>query len=103
MITVDNGVKAGPTRSRRVPGVLGCEVDQYDGCVMILPIVDNPGPGGTGNNIRFAGRLWGAFWVKEINANTHGAYLIANYPLTATGTTGWTPGYTGPVILRLIR
>lgn len=50
-----------------------------------------------------AGRLWGAFWVQEIGANTHGAYLIANYPLTATGTTGCTPGYTGPVILRLIR
>ena len=41
--------------------------------------------------------------MKEINANTHGAYLIANYPITANGTTGWTPSYTGPVTLRLIR
>lgn len=102
-IAVDNGVKAGPTRSRRVPGVLGCEVNQYDGCVMVLPVVDDSGPGGSGNSIVFAGRLWAAFWVKQTGANTHGAYLIANYPITATGATGWTPGYSGPVTTRLIR
>jgi hypothetical protein len=102
-IYVDNGVKAGPTRMRRVPGVLGCEIDQFDGCVMVLPIVDNSGPGGTGNSIVYAGRAWGAFWVKQLNANEHGAYLIANYPITATGTTGWTPTYSGPVTIRLIR
>ena len=102
-IAVDNGVKAGPTRSRRVPGVLGCEVNQSDGCVMVLPVVDDSGPGGNGNGIVFAGRLWAAFWVKQTGANTHGAYLIANYPLTATGATGWTPGYRGPTTTRLIR
>ena len=110
-IEVDNGVKAGPTRSRRVPGVAGCDLEQNDGCVMILPVVDDSGPGGTGNSIIFAGRLWAAFWVQEIpkkgnsskdDKNSHGAYLIKDYPITATGTTGWTPSYGGPVVVGLV-
>lgn len=100
-VWAEPGTRAGP--SRRVAGTLGCGAGEGDGCIMILPIVDNEGPGGNGTNAFVRARQWGVFWVTQIAANEHAGRLIKNYPVTANGAPGWTPSYTGPVVIRLAR
>jgi hypothetical protein len=100
-IWAEPGTKAGP--SRAAAGLYGCGADESDGCIMILPIVDNSGPGGNGTNAYIAGRLWGAFWVTQVSANEHAGRLIANYPIVGDGSDGWSASYSGPVVIRLVR
>lgn len=101
VLDAGTGTRAGPTRN--IAGVGGCAAEQSDNCIMILPVVDNTGPGGTGTNAQVRGRVWGAFFVTQDGSNQHNARLIKGYPMTSAGTIGWTISYTGPITVRLIR
>ena len=99
----DTGVKAGPTRSN-VDGLNGCQTGQAaDNCVLILPIaVNNPPEQGNSKSIWVV--AFAPFYVTETGANTHSGKLLSNYIIYGKGRTGlpgWTPGYTGPIVIRV--
>lgn len=99
----DTGVKAGPTRTK-VDGINGCQTGQAaDQCVLILPIaVDNPPE--SGNSKQTYVVAFAPFYVQQTGANTHSGTLLSNYIIYGQGQTGgngWTPGYVGPIVIRL--
>jgi Flp pilus assembly protein TadG len=99
----DTGVKAGPTRTD-VDGINGCQKGQAaDNCVIILPVaIDNPPEQGNSKSVWVVAFV--PFFVKETGANTHTGTVLSNYIVYAkgqTGAPGWTPGYTGPIVIRL--
>lgn len=99
----DTGVKAGPTRTN-VDGINGCQtgVVPYN-CVIILPIaVNNPPEQGNSKSVWTV--AFAPFYVTQQGANEHWGKLLSNYIIYGTGQTGqpgWTPGYTGPLVVRL--
>ena len=91
-----------------VEGVNGCKAGQpVDNCIMILPIVDNAGPGGTGSNARLAVRTFGAFFMRDVsnsgNGNSHSGRLIRHYDLLGPGSPSWVPGTPAPTTTKLIK
>ncbi len=87
-----------------VEGVNGCVAGAaLDNCIMILPIVDNSGPGGTGSNAAMAWRMLGAFYIKEISNGSHTGALIKNYTIVGDGTAIWVPGAQVPTTITLIK
>ena len=87
-----------------VNGANGCVAGQViDNCVLILPVIDNSGPGGT-SNVPVGARFYMAFYVQQINSgNAHTGQLIRNYVYFGPGTTGWRPGPTSVVVIHLIQ
>lgn len=96
----DTGTKAGPTRST-VAGIQGCQKDDApDQCVLILPVaVDQPPEQGNSKQVYVVG--YAAFYVTQVNANTHDGKLLMGYDLTGAGQPGWTPTSSGPVVIRV--
>lgn len=101
ILVVNTGVVAGPTRD--IAGVQGCAAGQMNDCVMVLPIADNSGPGGSGANAKLAVRKFGAFYVTETSPNEHHGKLIKDYPGIGTGSGTWNSGSSDPAVVRLIR
>jgi Flp pilus assembly protein TadG len=86
-----------------VEGLNGCKVgDVIDNCVMILPLVDNSGPGGEGSNSGLAVRMMGAFYVKKIAAGSHTGQLIKNYTIVANSSPNYIPGVSGLTVIRMV-
>lgn len=99
----DTGVKAGPTRTE-VDGINGCKKGQdVDNCVIILPIaINNPAEQGNSKSVWVV--AYAPFFVKETGANTHTGTVLSNYIIYGKGQgggNGWTPSYTGPIVIRL--
>ena len=87
-----------------VEGVNGCVTGAaLDDCIMILPIVDNSGPGGTGSSARLAYRTLGAFYVRELKNGQHSGQLIKHYNIVAESGAYFVPGTTGPTVIRLVK
>jgi Flp pilus assembly protein TadG len=86
-----------------VNGTNGCVTGQViDNCVLILPVIDNSGSGGT-SGILVGARYYMAFYMQQINGgNAHTGRLIKNYVYFGPGTTGWRPGPTSVVAIHLI-
>lgn len=98
------GTRAGPTRNR-VAGYPGCSSsNNLDDCVLILPIVINQGSStctGSQPSRPMCVVAWAAFEVQQSSANRHIGKLLGQV-LSYEGTgTDWTPGSTGPVVVRL--
>jgi len=87
-----------------VEGINGCVAGAaLDNCIMILPIVDNSGPGGTGSNAALAWRMLGAFYIKEISNGKHTGALIDKYTIVGDGSATWVPGARVPTTITLIK
>lgn len=87
-----------------VEGINGCKAGAaLDNCIMILPIVDNSGPGGTGSNAQMAWRILGAFYIKEIANGSHTGSWIKNYPIVGDSAATWKPGSQAITSIKLIR
>ena len=87
-----------------VEGINGCVAGAaLDNCVMILPIVDNSGPGGTGSNVQLGWRMLGAFYIKELSNGRHTGALLKNYTIVGSGSAIWAPGSQMPTSIHLIR
>ncbi len=94
------GDTAGPV-SADVQGAQGCKAgQQVVNCVAFLPIVvDTPEEP---NNSR---QLWcvgyAPFYITEPKSNEHYGTLIGSYIVKGPVTSGWTPDYLGPVVIKL--
>ena len=87
-----------------VEGINGCVAGAaLDNCIMILPIVDNSGPGGTGSNAALAWRMLGAFYIKELSNGQHSGALIKNYTIVGDGSAIFVPGAQVPTTITLIK
>jgi Flp pilus assembly protein TadG len=87
-----------------VQGINGCQVGQaLNNCVMLLPIVDNSGPGGNGANTTLPIRMIGAFYVRQLATGTHTGRLIKTYNPVGNSNPYYVPGSTAPTIIRLIK
>ena len=87
-----------------VEGVNGCVAGaKLDNCIMILPVVDNFGPGGTGSNASMALRMVQAFYIRELNNGTHSGALVKDYFVRADSGAFFIPGSHAPKVLRLIK
>jgi Flp pilus assembly protein TadG len=87
-----------------VEGVNGCVAGaEADNCIMILPLVDNSGPGGTGSTALLAVRTLGAFYVRESRNGEHTGELIKHYNIVAESGAYFAPGMSGPTVIRLIK
>jgi Flp pilus assembly protein TadG len=97
----DNGTHAGPTRSD-VNGPGGCEagIDEFDGCVLILPLATNSPPSGGGSREIYAVGF-AAFRMSPIGANSYNGTLLNAYIIGAPGSNGWTASKGGIVSIRL--
>lgn len=84
----DNGTQAGPTRSD-VNGPNGCKAgEDFNGCVLILPLAtDNPPSGGGSLEIYAVG--FAAFLMSPVDANSYNGQLLDAYIIGAGGTNGW--------------
>lgn len=96
----DEGDKAGPV-SADVQGAQGCKAGQdINNCVAFLPIVVNV-PAETGNNRQLWCIGFAPFFITITGANTHSGKLLGSYIVRGPVTAGWTPGYLGPVVMKL--
>lgn len=87
-----------------VNGINGCEAGQaIDNCVMILPVCDASGPGGTGSNAVLAVRSLQAFYVRQIASGSHTGELIKNYSITANSDPTYITGTNGVTVVKMIR
>lgn len=94
-----------------INGTQGCKVGENpDGCVLILPIVDNDASNDSDpDGYFFLVRLWGAFQVTKVGDEYRG-FLIKNYPIHADGENKWSPAYPsaafpyrGPLSVTLVK
>jgi Flp pilus assembly protein TadG len=110
----------GNTLAHSVNGTLGCQAWTLprqlpansspnlatlsnDGCVMFVPIVDNGGGTSPRQNMSdLRGRIWGVFYVFNVGGNYYG-WAIKNYPVHEDGQNFWTPTYTGPITIALVK
>lgn len=102
-VSAEEGTRTGPTAD--IAAVGGCKANQSNNCIMILPIADQSGPGGSGSKVVLKARVWGMFYVTDgPGSNEHKGQLVkANLNIASNGTVGWTPSYRGPISIRLIR
>jgi hypothetical protein len=102
-----------------INGTLGCKAGQLppqlpaakteplnpstDGCVMILPVLDNGNDERTRQNTTdLRGRVWGVFYVFNYGGVYYGQ-LVKNYPVHEDGENSWTQQYVGPITIALTR
>jgi Flp pilus assembly protein TadG len=107
---VDNGEKAGPTRSK-VNGINGCQdlEKNPDGCVLIVPLAtNNPAP--SGGNFYVVSSAAFVIHSCSPSGNCHTGTLLGEYTISPpsglgewTGSNGWKPGGKGLVIERLTK
>ncbi len=118
-ITLTNGTWSPPDTTKPVitngnvtsvqatlAGVNGCQQNAQgtiDKCIMILPIVDNSGPGGTGNSALLAVRTFGSFYIRQTATGTHTGRLIKSYTIASESDPNYTPGANTPTTIRLIK
>ena len=87
-----------------VEGINGCQVGApIDNCIMILPVCDASGPGGTGSTAILAVRSLEAFYVKEAANGSHTGELIRGYNIVANSDATYIVGSGGVTSLRLIK
>lgn len=113
------GSLGGNTLAHAINGTLGCKTGQLppllsgtaprmnqlpaDGCVMFVPIADNGGGASPRQNtVNLRARVWGVFYVFNVSGNYYG-WLIKNYPVHEDGQTFWSPTYTGPITIALVK
>ncbi len=90
--------------SATVNGINGCEAGGViDKCVMILPVTDNSGPGGTGSNAILAVRSLEAFYVEKTSSNSHTGRVIKNYTIQANSDPLFITGDGGVTVIKLIK
>ena len=94
------GDTAGPVEAD-VTGPLGCRAGQeVINCVAFLPIaVDTPPEAGNNRQLWTVG--FAPFYITSSKSNEHEGRLMAGYIVSGPGEAGWTPGYTGPIVVRL--
>jgi Flp pilus assembly protein TadG len=102
-----------------INGTLGCKAGQLppqlpaaqlvplnpstDGCIMILPVLDNGNDERTRQNTTdLRGRVWGVFYVFNYGGVYYGQ-LVKNYPVHEDGENSWTQTYTGPITIALTK
>jgi Flp pilus assembly protein TadG len=87
-----------------VEGLNGCQAGgAADNCIMLLPVCDASGPGGTGSNAILAVRSLEAFYVRQISSNAHTGQLIANYTIRANSDPTYVVGGGGVTVIKLIQ
>jgi Flp pilus assembly protein TadG len=87
-----------------VDGLNGCQAGgAVDNCIMILPVCDASGPGGTGSNAILAVRSLEAFYVRQTSSNSHTGQLIANYTIRANSDPTYVVGGGGVSVIKLIK
>jgi len=90
--------------SATVNGINGCKAGGVvDKCIMILPVTDNSGPGGTGSNAILAVRSLKAFYVEETSPNSHTGRLIETYTIQANSDPLFITGDGGVTVIKLIK
>jgi hypothetical protein len=103
-----------PNLTVTVPGLYGCKAGGVlDKCVVLLPVIDNSGPGGTSSSDpRCSGssscvlvgiRSVMAFWVEQTGQGEHTGKLVNGYVPRGAGTTGFIPGVTKTYVVRLVK
>lgn len=115
-----NGTKSGPTNVR-VAGLPGCQMpggidNPPEGCVAILPIAARNGSSGDTcarpvptDNMCIV--TWGAFQIYNGGhppsgcspSNCHIGRLLGQVLVTEGPGVDWTPGVTGPMVVRLLQ
>jgi hypothetical protein len=99
--TSNTGVTAGQI-TVDVVGAQGCKAGQaVDNRVAFLPITANTPSEASASDKQ----LWtvgdAAFFVTTTGSNTHSGKLLGDYIVKGPATSGWTPGYLGPVVIKL--
>ena len=90
--------------SATVNGINGCKAGGVvDKCVMILPVCDNSGPGGTGSGAILAVRSLEAFYIEESSNNSHTAKLIKGYNIQANSDPTFITGSGGITAVKLVK
>ena len=92
------GTTSGPTRnalgSYRITidgdGKAACAPGQFDDCVVILPICSHSNLG-NGTNVEFYCVMFGAFYIVQVDSNTHDAYLLGDAAVVLEGKGGGKP------------
>ena len=103
-----------PNLTVSVPGLYGCKAGGVlDKCVVLLPVIDNSGPGGTSSSdpkcsgssscVLVGVRSVMAFWVEQTAQGEHTGKLIKGYIPRGAGTTGFIPGLTKTYVVRLVK
>ena len=85
-----------------INGPKGCVRGQAlgQGCVIVLPIIDNFRRNGSDDTLYV--RAWGAFAVSKVG-NEYRGRLIKNYALHADSTRDWNRDYQGPITITLVK
>lgn len=98
--TYKPGDTAGPV-SQDVQGAQGCKAGQeVVNCVAFLPVVvDTPEEPGNSRQLWCVG--YAPFYITEPKSNEHYGTLIGSYIVKGPVTSGWTPDYLGPVVIKL--
>ncbi|CAA9569649.1 MAG: hypothetical protein AVDCRST_MAG18-1828 [uncultured Thermomicrobiales bacterium] len=87
-----------------VEGINGCQVGgAVDNCIMILPVCDASGPGGTGSGATLAVRSLEAFYIKKTASGSHTGQLIKNYTIRANSDPTYVTGGSGVTAIKLIK
>lgn len=94
--------------SASVNGPQGCRAGQpINNCVLLLPVIDNSGPGGSSpsnGTVYVAAREFMYFYVQQIQSgNAHSGRLIKNFHPQGKGKPGFSPGTTTPLVIHLIK
>jgi Flp pilus assembly protein TadG len=98
----DQGGQAGPARVD-VQGADGCKAGQTPkNCVMFLPIITNKGQPVPSDSTDAWVVALVPFYITEPNSNEHYGTPIKDYVLGGQeGTGGWSPGWSGPITIRM--
>jgi Flp pilus assembly protein TadG len=91
--------------STTVDGIQGCQAGgALNNCVAYLPmsVIDSSHPViNSGSNKQMWTIGFAAFFIVQIDANSHTGTLLGNYIVRHSGSLGWTPSYYGPIAIRL--
>jgi hypothetical protein len=91
--------------SATVDGIQGCQAGgAINNCVAYLPmaVVDSSHPViNSGSNKQMWTIGFAAFFITQIDANTHTGRLLGDYIVKHAGSLGWTPSYYGPIVVKL--
>jgi len=90
--------------SATVNGINGCQAGGVvDKCIMVLPVCDASGPGGTGSNAILAVRSLEAFYITATSSNSHTGQLIKNYTIQSNSDPTFVTGSGGVTAIKLIK
>jgi Flp pilus assembly protein TadG len=97
----NTGTTAGQV-SVDVEGAEGCKAGQeVQNCVAFLPITANTPSEDSASDKKLWTVGYAAFYITETGSNTHSGRLIGNYIVKGPTSTGWTPDYVGPIVIKL--